>query len=123
MPVRTLGERDTRPKESTIVKKFITLAVLAAVLAAPVVALADDITSNVAMSASGTLVVVDQSGNVLGQLVPVASSTNAIRESAERARALPKSAIASTPDTRWHARQPESKEFWDQFNQGFASVY
>jgi hypothetical protein len=104
------------------VKRLITLAALAAVCATPLAALADDTTPNVATSAPATLLVVDQSGHVLGKLVPVASLTNAIRETAERSQTLLNAPAASAPDTRWHPRQPETPEFWEQFNQRFTST-
>ena len=121
--MRTLGKRKTRLKESTIVKRLITLAALATVFATPLAAFADETTPNLAMNAPATLLVVDQSGHVLGKLVPAAGSTNAIREMAERGKTLLNVPAASAPDTRWHPRQPETNEFWAQFNQGFATVY
>ena len=92
-------------------------------LATPLATFAQDPDSNIAMSAQATLLVVDQSGNVLGQLVPVPTSTNAIREMAERGKALLEAPAYSAPDTRWHPRQAESPAFWDQFNRNFTSAY
>lgn len=91
-------------------------------LATPLAAFADDATPNIAMTVQSTLVVVDENGKVLGELVPVPSSANTMRYMT-KSKALYNISEISSPDARWHPRQSESDEFWDGFNQLFTSAY